>query len=90
MAENESNEKSSSTLSNLWESLKTQAAEVKDTVVSKAVEVKDTVMDKVEDYERDKAANEEFRKLGKKVYKLIKRGELTLPEECDKYLEKLN
>ena len=44
----------------------------------------------VEEKLRDREAERHFLRLGKKVYKLVKRNELTLPEACEKYIDALN
>ena len=44
----------------------------------------------VEEKLREREAERHFLKLGKKVYKLVKRNELTLPEACEKYIDALN
>lgn len=43
----------------------------------------------VEEHLREREAAEIYRKLGKKVFKLVSRDELTLPESCEKYIEAL-
>ena len=44
----------------------------------------------VEEKLREREAERHFLRLGKKVYKLVKRNELTLPEACEKYIDALN
>ena len=44
----------------------------------------------VEEKLREREAERHFLRLGKKVYKLVKRSELTLPEACEKYIDALN
>ncbi len=46
--------------------------------------------DFIEEKRRERDAEEVYEKLGKKVYRLVSRGELTLPECCDKYIQSLN
>ncbi len=44
----------------------------------------------VEEKLREREAERHFLRLGKKVYKLVKRNKLTLPEACEKYIDALN
>ena len=46
--------------------------------------------EKLQELDRERRANDIYRSLGRKVYKLSSRGELELPECCDKFIEALN
>lgn len=65
------------------------AKEISDVVQEKGGEViqqgKTLVDEKKRDYEMEK----HFVKLGRAVYELVLRSELTLPESCEKYIEAL-
>ena len=59
---------------------------VVDTVIEQAEKGKEAVGDKI----RERDANEIYRKLGKKVARLAKRGEIELPECCKQQLDDLD
>ena len=59
---------------------------VKESVVETAARGKEFV----EDRRRDSKANDIYARLGKKVYKLVSRDEMTVPECCEKYIAELN
>lgn len=86
MAETENvKNKLSSFLSSAKEKGKSLFNDVKENVKEGA----DKVQEIYEEHERERKADELYRKLGKKVYKLVSREELALPECCDKYLDSL-
>lgn len=68
----------------------TKAQSLGQTAVETAKDAAEKGKAVVEEQLREREANKQFLKLGKKVYKLVKRNELTLPEACDKYIERLN
>ena len=72
--------------SSLFSSAKEIASSVKETVMDKAEKGKEAV----EEMMREREANEIYRQLGKKIYRIYKRKEITLPEVCDKYVAKLD
>ncbi len=88
MAENEPTmkDKFSSFLSDATAIGKNVLNKAQETVKETAKQGKEFVEEKKRDYDADKI----YQKLGKKVYKLVSRDELTLPECCDKYIEALN
>lgn len=88
MAENEPTmkDKFSSFLSNATALGKSVVDTVQETVKDTAKQGKEFVEEKKRDYDADKI----YQKLGKKVYKLVTRDELKLPESCDKYIEALD
>ena len=65
------------------------AKSVFDTVKDQAGELYEDGKNAVEEKIRERDANEIYRKLGKKVYTLVQRDELQLPESCDKYIDAL-
>ena len=73
-----------------FSSLLNQAQELGKSAVETAKATAEKGKEAVEEHIREREANEIYRKLGKKVFKLATRGELQLPSECDKYLEALN
>ena len=50
----------------------------------------ETGKEKLQEWDRDRRANDIYQNLGKKIYKLSNRGEIELPECCDKYIQALN
>ncbi len=88
MAENEPTmkDKFSSFLSDATAIDKNVLNKAQETVKETAKQGKEFVEEKKRDYDADRI----YQKLGKKVYKLVRRDELTLPECCDKYIEALN
>ncbi|MFA5623822.1 MAG: hypothetical protein WC966_02035 [Bradymonadales bacterium] len=62
------------------------ATQIGESVKEQAEKGKDFIDEKF----REREANEVFRKLGRKVYKLHSREELELPESCDKFIDALD
>lgn len=73
-------------LSLLWGKATEAASQIGDSVKEQAERGKDFIEDKI----REREANELYRKLGQKVYKLASRDELELPEVCEKYVNALD
>lgn len=92
MAENEEKKEPSFSdrFSSFMDKASKTASSLFDSATVKATEISKDVKGAVEEKIRERDANEVYRKLGKKVYTLVQRGELTLPESCDKYLEALS
>ncbi|MBO4351153.1 MAG: hypothetical protein J6A01_09450 [Proteobacteria bacterium] len=76
-------------LSSFLGSASKTASSLFDSATVKATELSKDVKGAVEEKIRERDANEIYRKLGKKVYTLVQRDELKLPESCDKYIEAL-
>ena len=74
----------------MFNSFLSKAQTLGKSAVETAKDTGEKVRDVVEERVREYNANEIYRKLGKKVYKLVSRDELSLPECCDKYIEALN
>ena len=72
--------------SSLFSSIRELGNSAKETLVDKAEQGKEAIEERM----REREANEIYRQLGKKIYRLYKRNELTLPESCEKYAEKLD
>ena len=92
MAENEEKKETSFSdrFSSFMDKASKTASSLFDSATVKATEISKDVKGAVEEKIRERDANEVYRKLGKKVYTLVQRGELSLPESCDKYLDALN
>ncbi|GEM_PF-5911594 len=91
MADEEKKEVSfSDRFSSFMDKASKTASSLFDSAAEKATELNKNVKDAVEEKIRERDANEIYRKLGKKVYTLVRRDELQLPESCDKYIEALN
>lgn len=78
------------TVKDTLQSLLNKAQEIGKAAVETAKDAAEKGKTAVEDHMREREANELYRKLGKKIYKLVSRNELQLPECCDKYIEALN
>ena len=76
-------------MKDMFNSFLSQAQAIAKTAVETAKDGVEKGKDIVEDHLREREANEIYRKLGKKVYKLVSRNELDLPECCSKYIEAL-
>ena len=72
--------------SSLFSSIRELGNSAKETITDKAEKGKEAV----EEMMREREANDIYRQLGKKIYRLYKRNEITLPESCEKYAEKLD
>ena len=66
------------------------ASSLIDTATEKATEYGKVGKDFIEEKFRERDANEIYRKLGKKIYTLVCRDEIQLPESCDKFIDALN
>lgn len=73
-------------LSSLVSAATTFGQSVVETVKDKADRGKEVV----EEHMREREAREIYRKLGKKIYKLVGREELSLPVSCHKYIDALD
>lgn len=90
MAEDEKKEVSfSDKISSFLGSASKTVNSVFDTAAEKANEIGKDVKGVVEEKMKEREASEIYRKLGKKVYTLVLRNEITLPESCDKYIDAL-
>ncbi len=72
--------------SSLLSSIREFGNSAKETISDKAEKGKEAV----EEMMREREANEIYRQLGKKIYRIYKRKEITLPDSCEKYVEKLD
>ena len=72
--------------SSLFSSIRELGNSAKETIVDKAEQGKEAIEERM----REREANDIYRQLGKKIYRLYKRNEVTLPESCEKYAEKLD
>ncbi|MFA5624000.1 MAG: hypothetical protein WC966_02935 [Bradymonadales bacterium] len=81
-----SEQKSGGAFSNLLNKVSGVADQITDAVKEKAEKGKDYIDDKF----KAREILEVERKMGRKLYKLHKRGEITLPEAVAKHLEKLD
>ncbi|MCL2326455.1 MAG: hypothetical protein FWC40_08195 [Proteobacteria bacterium] len=83
-------ESTSDVLKGKISSLLSSATNIGRSVVETAKDTVEKGKEVVEEHIREREANETYRKLGKKVYKLVSRDELKLPESCQKYIEALD
>ena len=98
VAENAAEEKSAesksegvaSSIKGAFSSLFSKASEIGNSVAEIASKKFEEGKEFVDDKIRERDANEIYRKLGKKVCKLVKRGELSLPESCQQYIDAIN
>jgi len=72
-----------------FSSLLSRASVLGNTVVEAVKDQAEKGKEVIEDKMREREADEIYRKLGKKVARLVKRGELELPECCQQYIEAL-
>ena len=86
--ENESSIKDK--LSSIFSNVITVSKSVFEDAKQTAIETSKTLKDKADDFKREKEADEIYRKLGKKIYKLASRDEISLPECCEKYVAELD
>ena len=77
-------------LKGAFSSFLSKATEIGNSVAKVASEKFEEGKEFVDEKRREHEANEIYRKLGKKVTKLVKRGELTLPESCQQYVDAID
>ena len=73
-----------------FSSFLSKASEIGSSVAGMASKKIEEGKELIDDKMRERDANEIYRKLGKKIAKLVKRGELSLPESCQQYIDALN
>ena len=73
-----------------FSSLFSKASEIGNSVAEMGKKKFEEGKEFVDEKMREREANEIYRKLGKKVAKLVKRGELSLPESCQQYIDAIN
>jgi len=86
----EKQESTSDVLKGKISSLLSSATNIGRSVVETVKDTAEKGKEVVGEHIREREANETYRKLGKKVYKLVSRDELKLPESCQKYIEALD
>ena len=77
------------TLKEKFNSLLESANSLRQSATESLKETFESGKEKIQELDRDRRANEIYRALGRKVYKLTRRGEIELPECCDKFIESL-
>ena len=83
-------ESKTDSMKTMFNSLLSKAQTLGKTAVDNVKDVAEKGKEAFDEHLREREANEIYRKLGKKIYKLVSRDEMTLPECCDKYIEALN
>ena len=78
------------TLKEKFSSILSSANSLRQSATETIKESLETGKEKLQEWDRDRRANEIYENLGKKIYKLSNRGEIELPECCDKYIQALN
>lgn len=83
-------EKFSETVKGTFSSILSKAQELASNAADSARGAAEKGKEAIEEHLREREANEIYRKLGKKVFKLVERNELELPDCCAKYIEALS
>ena len=78
------------TLKEKFNSLLSSANSLRQSATETIKEGLETGKEKLQEFDRERRANDIYRSLGRKIYKLSSRGEIELPECCEKFIVALN